>query len=116
MKYNYSNGPDGESVCTLTISADHEAVVQIAHRRVLEIIADPEEFKRQLQRTKIHMYIDDSNVYFGGCSMCDQNEMVDMRALLRTIEKGRWTEKQVAVGMVWTRKFPGYCTVVAISE
>ena len=65
-------------------TAGHEAVVQIAHRRVLEIIADPdEEFKRQLQRTKIHVYIDDSNIYFGGCNMCDQNEMVDMCALLR---------------------------------
>jgi hypothetical protein len=95
---------DGTDVCILTISAEYDVVVQIALERIRSIAADPEAFKQELQRMKIHVFIDDSNVFIGAEKQCAEDasgvrqEWVDVRGMVRAIEKGRWTEKQVVVG------------------
>jgi hypothetical protein len=112
--------------CTLTISADDQDAVDIAALEVRDIATNPAGFKESLKKNKIHVFIDDSNVFFGGLnrgrtrgtasprsvaptpdegsgSDCSSDgaadaPWVDIDAMLRVIQSGRWTEKQLVVG------------------
>jgi hypothetical protein len=113
--------------CTLTISADDQDAVGIAALEVRDIAANPAAFKESLKKNKIHVFIDDSNVFFGGlnrgrtrgtasprsvAATSDEGSdsdsssdgaaadapWVDIDAMIRVIQCGRWTEKQLVVG------------------
>ena len=135
--------------CTLTISADDEDALGVAAMELAEIQRDPVAFKDAIRQTKVHVFVDDSNVFWGalnrgrpplgspaspfsspssstssssfftgsgggggggggyasdssdasassassGCS-----RFVDIDALIRVVQRGRWAEKQLVVG------------------
>jgi hypothetical protein len=84
--------------CTLVISAPERHRVEKAAQGVMKILEDPVSWKQGLQNTKLHIFVDDSNVFYGGVNQCAEGECVNMRSLLRSIQKGRWTEELTVVG------------------
>jgi hypothetical protein len=83
----------------LEISATESCLVEIALQEVRDILVDPGEWKEKEQRTKLHVFVDDSNVFYGGINQCaNQGEVVDMKALLRVIQQGRRAEELIVVG------------------
>jgi hypothetical protein len=94
----YTNRTGAGQVCMLTISAEFDYAVQIALGRIRSIVADPVAFERELQQHKLHVYIDDSNVFIGAKNKCAVGEWVDVRGMVRVVEKGRSAAKRVVIG------------------
>jgi hypothetical protein len=86
--------------CTLRISASESVQIETALKELRTILAYPAAWKQSLQNTKIHVFVDDSNVFYGGLQQCTEGggDVVDMKALLEAVQQGRWTEELVVVG------------------
>jgi hypothetical protein len=98
VRMSFQKRTQARDDCTLVISAPERQKVERAAQGIMQILEDPTSWKQGLQRTKLHIFVDDSNVYYGGINQCAEGEGVNMKALLRSIHKGRWTEELTVVG------------------
>jgi hypothetical protein len=98
MRYQKENLENMPRKCVLHINGSNSDAVDIALQGVKTILADPAGWKQELYKTKIHVFVDDSNIFYGGINQCAEDEYIDMKALLRVFQQGRWTEELCVVG------------------
>ena len=102
--------------CHLTISSSDLSLILTAEAKVRSIMRDPQRFKEELDEEKINIVVDDSNFVFGGIKYFKQHSCpesssnrgsyslpfskpwFDIYALTKTLQRGRWTERKVAIG------------------